>query len=317
MMPICRLAPRYSRASTSIAKGFGSCPWRAIEALGCPAMIDLRDAVETIKGDLADGSARALTYAALECRLAIERICYDRLARAHDYISHEEVRRWQPHHVIKLLTEDVDPYVASTYTLSISRKPAGDDDDLATMDYVPVGTQVGFNGALIAKIWNALSNTALHVSLPKSSAASVSQYGDVIAIRAKVEQALAELERIARGTMTSTGFGPEAFFTCKCGARVKRRAEQLSVGKVIHCINPACAESYEVEFEGDDIKFVVRSVHTTCICDEEHRFPKAPLEKLRVGETARSLCTCGAETVFHWRLFSGVRVPETLEGDTD
>ncbi|MCV0386160.1 MAG: hypothetical protein K5821_06970 [Nitrobacter sp.] len=76
--------------------------------VGCEAIIDLHDVIDTIKRHLADGSDRALTYAALECRLAIERICYDRLARAHDYLSHKEVRRWQPHHVIKLLEDDVD-----------------------------------------------------------------------------------------------------------------------------------------------------------------------------------------------------------------
>jgi hypothetical protein len=190
-------------------------------------MIDLHDTIDTIKRHLADGSDRVLTYAALECRLAIERICYDRLARAHDYISHEEVRRWQPHHVIKLLEADVDPHVASTYTLSISTQPVVEGEDLTTKDYVPVGTQQGFDGARLAKLWNALSNTALHVSLPKSSDAGVTQFGNAGAIRIKVEQALIELERIATGTMTSNGFGPGVSFTCGCGQHVKRRSEQL------------------------------------------------------------------------------------------
>jgi hypothetical protein len=274
-------------------------------------MIDLHDVIDTIKRHLADGSDRALTYAALECRLAIERICYDRLARAHDYISHEEVRRrWQPRHLIKLLEEDVDPHVASTYTLSISTKPAVAGEDLTKKDYVPVGTQQGFDGALLAKLWNALANTALHVSLPESSEASVTQFGNSEAIRAKVEQALIELERIATGTMTSNGFGPGVSFTCRCGQLVKRRSGRLLAGKVIHCINPACTESYEVEFERDDINFVVRAVYVTCKCGEERRFPKTPLEKLKVNDVARSLCTCGAETIFCWKLFSAVRDPE-------
>lgn len=270
-------------------------------------MIDLHDTIDTIKRHLAVGSDRALTYAALECRLAIERICYDRLARAHDYVSHEEVRRWQPHHVIKLLEEDVDPHVASTYTLSISTEPVVEGEDLTKKEYVLVGTQQGFDGARLAKLWNALSNTALHVSLPKSSAASVTQFGNSDAIRAKVEQALIELDRIATGTMTSNGFGPGVSFTCRCGQHVKRRSEQLVVGKVIHCIAPGCTESYEVEFESDDINFAVRAVYVTCKCGEERRFPKAPLEKLKFNEIAHSPCTCGAETIFCWKLFSAVR----------
>jgi len=273
-------------------------------------MIDIHDAIDTIKQHLADGSDRALTYAALECRLAIERICYDRLAQAHDYISHGEVRRWQPHNVIKLIEEDVDPHVTSTYTLSISTEPVVEGDDLTKKDYVPVGTQQGFDGARFAKLWNALSNTALHVALPKSSKAKVTQFGNPDMIRAKVEQALVELERIATGTMTSNGFGPRVSFTCRCGQHIKRRSEQLSAGKVIHCIAPACAESYEVEFEGDDINFSVRAVYVACKCGEERRFPKAPLEKMRVNETAHSRCTCGAETIFCWKLFSAVRLDQ-------
>lgn len=280
-------------------------------------MMELRDAIDAIKRHLTDGSDRALTYAALECRLAIERICYDRLARAHDYVSHEEVRRWQPHHVIKLLEEDVDPHVASTYTLSISTQPAVEGEDLTKKDYVPVGTQQGFDGAFLAKLWHALSNTALHVSLPKSSAATVKPYGNVKAIRNKVERALAELERIASGTMTSNGFGPGVSFTCNCGTRVKRRAEQLPAGKVIYCINPACTESFEVERDGDEINFVLRAVHVTCKCGLENRFPMAPLEKLKVRETAHSHCACGAETIFRWKLFSAVRNLDATEEPAD
>lgn len=94
----------------------------------------------------------ALTYAALECRLSIGRICYDRLAKAHDYLAHAEVRRWQPSHVIRLLEEDVGPDVASTYTISISREPVEENQDLTILDYVPIGTQQGFNGAHLAKL---------------------------------------------------------------------------------------------------------------------------------------------------------------------
>lgn len=283
--------------------------------LCCESMIDLHDTIDTIKRHLADGSDRSLTYAALECRLAIELICYDRLARAHDYISHEEVRRWQPHLVIKLLEEDVDPHVASSFTLSIGTRPAVEGEDLTEQDYVLVGTQQGFDGARLAKLWNALSNTALHVSLPKSSDAGVMQFGSASAIRSKVEQALIELERIATGTMTSNGFGRSVSFTCECGQLVKRRSEQLSVGKVVHCINPACNESFKVEIEGDNVNFEVRAVYLTCKCGKERRFPQAPLEKLRMNEIARSHCTCGAETIFCWKLFGAVRDQDANKDD--
>jgi hypothetical protein len=273
-------------------------------------MIDLKDTMATIGAHLVDGSPRALTYAVLECRLAIERICYGRLASHHDYISPEEVRRWQPHHVIRILEEDVDPHVVATYTLSISRQPVAGGEDLAALDYVPVGTQEGFDGRRISKLWNALSNAALHVSKPKSSAARLEQYGSAPEIRAKVEGALAEIERISKGTMTSTGFGPNVTFTCACGTLVRRRAELVPSGKIIFCINPDCSESFEVAHDGDDINFILRKIEMTCICGEARKFAMAPLEKLRMQETHNEKCACGAEHIFHWRLFHGIRRPE-------
>lgn len=273
-------------------------------------MIDLKDAIAAIKAHLADGSPRALTYAALECRLAIERICYGRLARSHDYISPEEVRRWQPHHVIRILEEDVDPDVAATYTLSISSEPVVGGEDLAALDYVPVGTQVGFDGRRISKLWNALSNTALHISKPTSSADHVEHYGKARDIRAKVEDALAEIERIAGGTMTSTGFGSNVSFTCECDTLIKRRADLVPQGKVIYCINPSCEESFEVSRDGDDINFILRKFEVTCNCGKTRKFAIAPLEKLRMQDTHRDICDCGAEHIFHWRLFHGIRGPE-------
>lgn len=275
-------------------------------------MIDLQDAIASIKGHLADGSARALTYAALECRLSIERICYDRLAKAHDYLAHEEVRRWQPNHVIRLIEEDVDPDVASTYTISVSREPVEGDQDLTNLDYVPIGTQQGFNGGHLAKLWNGLSKVALHIALPKSSADAVGQFGIPDAIRAKVEQCLVELERIATGNLTSTGFGPEASFTCECGTLNKRKSEHLHEGKVVHCVNPKCPHSFEVEPDGKDFTFSPRTVEVACPCGKTHLFAKAPLERMRKGEIGTFVCDCGDETIFQWRLYHAAR--STLSG---
>lgn len=274
-------------------------------------MINFRDTIDTIKRHLENGSDRALTYAALECRLVIERICYDRLARAHDYISHDEVRRrWQPRHILKLLEDDVDPLVASTYTLSISTGPVVEGEDLAKKDYVPVGTQQGFDGAKLGKLWNALSRAALHVSLPNSKESRMTQFGNPEAIRAKVEEALIELERIATGTMTSNGFGPTVSFTCRCGQINKRRSQHLSDGKIIHCIKPGCPESYEVKFDGEDINFNFRDVQVTCKCGERRAFPMTHIEKLTLNEVARKSCNCGAEIIVRLQLQSAVRDAE-------
>ena len=50
-------------------------------------MINLKPIIETVDGLLAQGTAQGATYAALECRLAIEKICYDRLKVARLHLS--------------------------------------------------------------------------------------------------------------------------------------------------------------------------------------------------------------------------------------
>ena len=84
-------------------------------------MINLDAIIETVEGLLAQSSAQATTYAALECRLAIEKVCYERLKIAHDYIAHDDLRRWQPRDVVETLIAEVDGRIDSGFTLSISR----------------------------------------------------------------------------------------------------------------------------------------------------------------------------------------------------
>jgi len=86
-------------------------------------MINLQPSIEKIENLLDENTDSSVTYAALECRLAIERICYERLRLAHDYISHEDLKKWQPRDIVKTLIQEVDENVATTFTLSVSTSP--------------------------------------------------------------------------------------------------------------------------------------------------------------------------------------------------
>ena len=88
-------------------------------------MLTLGPTIERIKALLAENTEASSTYAALEARLALERVCYDKLLHRYDYISHYElVRKWQPGALINTLMNEVDPYVAQTLTLQIGKSPA-------------------------------------------------------------------------------------------------------------------------------------------------------------------------------------------------
>jgi hypothetical protein len=163
-------------------------------------MLYLPPIIERIKALLAEDTDASVTYAALEARLGLEQVVYYRLKQRHDYISHEQLKKWQPGGVINQLITDVDAHVTQTRTLRIGKQasqgvPAKDED------FIDVGTEVGFDAKSLAKIWNALSKLALHIKLPANSRDEIPEYGDRAKVKAKVEEALAELERLSKGTM--------------------------------------------------------------------------------------------------------------------
>ncbi|WP_128254390.1 hypothetical protein [Falsirhodobacter deserti] len=169
------------------------------------------------------------------------------------------------------------------------------------MDWLPVGTQVGFSPSKLGKLWNGLAKLALHIEIPTSKDATVNQYGDIQAIASKVKQALAEIKRISEGTLMSSGMGEEVSFECICGSKNKRRLELLKEGQSINCINPDCDESYD--YVQSDMSFGRRTFGIVCrACRASRDIPKRIIEKLRTDQHVHFDCEGCGETIYvSWR----------------
>lgn len=267
--------------------------------------LQFKETIEAVERLIDQGSEASLTYAALECRLALERICYERLRIAHKYISHADLKRWQPKDVVQQLIQDVDPHVASTFTLSISRQPVVEGRepqsaaDYEKIDFVEVGTQIGFDPSKLGRLWNALANVALHVTLPEDSDARVSQYGEREKILVKVQEALNEIKRIAAGTLLSAGTGEEISFECWCGSKNTRRLPTLSAGQLISCIDARCDETYT--YEQGTKSFLRQVVDLKCRCGATNAVAKRTLRKMRVDQPKPFKCVCGEEIIVSWQ----------------
>lgn len=268
-------------------------------------MINLIPVIERVQSLLDEDTERSVTYAALEARLALEKVCYDRLRQRHDYISHAQLKRWQPGGVIKTLMEQVDPHVTTTRTLKMSKKPHQDGLEPMDEDFVEIGTEIGFSAKKIASMWQALSKLALHVRLPESKDDHISDYGDKAAIRLKVEQVVEELQQLAGTTMTFSGIGREVTFECDCSTLNKRRADLLAVGQSVYCINPECLASWKVEKDGDDFLFAPEELFVNCIhCPQKIRFHLRDVMGMEKNEIGRFQCDkCGGENGMRWQLF--------------
>lgn len=268
-------------------------------------MLYLPPIIERIKALLAEGTGASLTYAALEARLALEKVVYDQLRQRHDYISHDQLKRWQPGAVVTTLMQEVDPYVTKSMTVSIGSpvdKGIKPDED----DYIAIGTEVGFDAKRVARMWQALANLALHVRLPRHKEDHIPDYGDMEQIRVKVEEVIVEIERLSKGTMTSSGIplGGEVSFDCECGEKNRRRAALLQAGQVISCINPDCKSSWKVHIKGGKYTFEPQMGKVNCEkCKAVNQISWRLLRDMKYDQIASFNCVdCDHQNFIQWRL---------------
>lgn len=265
-------------------------------------MIDIAQRIGVIKALLEDGSDASLTYAALECRLAIEQVCYDRLRISYGHISYDDLAKWQPRYVVRQVVEDANELAASGFILSMSREPVPGDgpplsrEQFEAQEYIQVGEQAALDLPKLGRLWQALSGVALHCRLPESKSDDVRSYGIPGEIRRQVASTLVELEKLKSGTLLISALGTNYHFSCvSCGVEIRRVLQLLKHGQVICCVNPECKESYQICKRGEETSHIRRTVSMQCDkCSGEATFVQRLVDLLKRGERTEMPCdVCG------------------------
>lgn len=83
-------------------------------------MLDIAKRIELINSLLEQDTEQSLTYAALECRLTLEYLCYERFKLYFSYLSQSDLKNWQPKHIIKQISDQIDDNVSKEFSISIS-----------------------------------------------------------------------------------------------------------------------------------------------------------------------------------------------------
>ena len=250
--------------------------------------------IEKIERLLLDGSEDSLLLAALESRFCLEQICYDRLKNSLGHISAKDLKSWQPSQIVNSLILEVGPGVADRMVVEVSDTPtetgvvAGSLDDYASKEWHLLGTQSAIDPKKIGKLWNALSNLALHMQVPSEL------YGDpwerdFNAIRAKVVETLLDLKAINSGNLFWGVSGSEVLFECICGRVNARKVNRLEQGHIVHCTNSECNESYSFDMAGNS--FNRRLFEIACpSCQSASHYPLRAIEKMRFEEIKEFKC---------------------------
>lgn len=154
-------------------------------------MLDIPNRIQLIESLIEQDTEQSLTYAALECRLTLEYLCYERFKLYFSYLSESDLKNWQPKHIIKQVSDEIDNIVSQGFSISISAeqingRPPETKDEFESLNYTHLGTQSELKLNRLHKLWNGVSNVALHIPVPSLSSSNLSIYGDKDKIRKKV-----------------------------------------------------------------------------------------------------------------------------------
>jgi hypothetical protein len=256
-------------------------------------MIDIANKLKIIQQLVLEGGESQLRYAALECRFAIEEICYVRLRTAHPYIPIEKIKSWQPPKLLKFLFEEVEPSLLGGSKLSISTKPIDglkelQREDYEAMEWVEIGEQSLLDLPKISKLYYKISKH-LHAIMPTSDETAVNNGKDEIGRH--VQEVVEQLEVISKGKIEFFLPSKVVSFDCICGEHISRTEHSLNTAKVVSCINSACNITYapKVTDVGYELKRRVATISCPH-CNYKNLQEFTDVEKLSIGHVHATIC---------------------------
>lgn len=260
-------------------------------------MLDITKRIELINTLLKQDTEESLTYAALECRLTLEYLCYERFKLYFPYLSKSDLSTWKPKHIIKQISEQIDHNVSKEFSVSISaekingRSPAT-KEEYESIAYTSLGTQSELKLRKLDKLYNSLARVALHIPVPSISSGDINIYGKKEIIRKKVEDVISFLSDIKGNLLMGGSFGEELSFNClACDTKLKRPIINLQDRTVLSCINPNCVESYLIEKKNNSFEIIRKVIKFSCSgCGEELVVPARNFQDLRFEDRLDICC---------------------------
>lgn len=242
--------------------------------------IAARKALARAKTEIDSQNSERLAYAALELRMCIEAITYDRAQAYIEELPPEEYNTWQPKKLLEVLIE-IDPRAAMGAKLSFCKetKDGKPDPDGVWHD---LGEQRVFGLKEIRESYNKLGNF-LHYPTIKQLQSGGHNFEK---IRASCVEIAAKLEHVLAATLFNANFKYLVNFECKeCSGKVRKRFQPHDFKLEAICFTDGCKAIYTLERDTVDQDFIARRKEHRIECmtpDCTHSF-RVPHEKVKEG----------------------------------
>ena len=200
---------------------------------------DARKYVKRCEGELDSGHDERLKYAALELRMAMEALTYDRALAYKDEFPPAEYETWQPRKVMSVLL-DIDPTADMDTSLAFGEE-GGYGVPAPVMR--PLGSEKVLNMATLRKHYDALGSY-LHVQSMKQLRAGKSL--DFGKIRSRCEEIAEFIKVVLSSPVFNITLGSFSTFNCiECGKPIRKRLPQGQSEVRAECYE--CHASYTLD----------------------------------------------------------------------
>lgn len=177
---------------------------------------DARVALVRAKRELEGAESERLRYAALELRLSMEALTYDRAQAFATEIPPSEYGTWQPKRLLQVLLE-IEPHADTGSTLRFGEEDVPGQPAQAMHS---LGTETVFDLRALKKHYDALGSFLHMPTLKQLEEGSV----DLAKLRARCEQIIANLEAVLASPVFNITLGSFSQIACmECGKPVRKR----------------------------------------------------------------------------------------------
>lgn len=223
------------------------------------------DAILRAKKHLEYISLENLRYAALELRMVIEMLTYEKMLAASDLLPPDLVKTWQPPQAIKMLKE-FQQFADQSFEISIAElQPdqalTNTAKDFENLKWISIGEHHALSHSWLSKNYHKLGKLLHAPSLAEKQPIDLEKWSkDISTIKNDLERAVNSPIKniIERGGLV---------FDCiECKKKVVRNLQALKCGESAFCSNVDCNAEYKLASDEDGKETVTLvSVSFQCI----------------------------------------------------
>lgn len=219
---------------------------------------DAHGALKRAKSELATDDDERLKYAAIELRMAMEGLTYDRALTYKDELPESAYEAWQPRKVMQVLL-DIDPNADKDSSFALGLQPSKGEKPSEMHSF---GTETVLNLGTLKAHYDALGSY-LHVQTLK--AVKAGKKVDYAKFRTRCEGIVGAIDKVLASPVWNLNFKQFGTIDCDCGKVVMRRLPLDGEPTVATC---ECGAKYDVE-QATDGKVIWRLQQSQAICPND------------------------------------------------